>query len=113
MKLSAALLLAPAAVQAFFLYTTDVQLSSIVYIRTMYRAGGAVAGGGDSGATFLGVTVNKDGTLSSTSDLGKVFFKADPDFPKGYYRSAFSNVQAVGVSCSVASVLCSDANTGI
>lgn len=65
MKLSAALLLAPAAVHAFFLYTTDIELSSIVYIRTMYRASGAVAGGGDTGATFLGVTINKDGTLSS------------------------------------------------
>lgn len=85
------------ASSAFFLQIKDPELAAVAYIRIAYRYLGASAGYAPD-APYMGVVVNKSGGLTSTADLGSVYFKPDEyHSEKGWYRSAFSNLEAPAV----------------
>lgn len=89
--------LAPASL-AFFLQITDQSLASVGFVRAVYSYRGATAGYGRD-APYLGAVINKSGGLTSTADLGNIYFKVDEYHnEKGWYRAAFSNLEAPTVS---------------
>lgn len=96
-----ATLLAPAA-SGFFLEVKTQELALIKYVRIVYRYLGGSAGWGPD-APYMGVTLDKSGGLTSTADLGKVYFRKE-DGREGWWQAAFSMLDAPRV-CSLLSLL--------
>ncbi|XWX00622.1 hypothetical protein V2A60_008643 [Cordyceps javanica] len=85
--------MAPAS-SAFFLQIKDQSLASVGAVRVVYSYRGATAGHHDD-APYMGAVIGKSGALTSTADLGNIFFKVDEyRSEKGWYRAAFSNLEA-------------------
>ncbi|CEJ87528.1 hypothetical protein VHEMI04443 [[Torrubiella] hemipterigena] len=83
--------LVPAA-SGFFLEIKDQDLALIKYVRITYRYLGGSAGWGPD-APYMGVTLDKSGSLTSTADLGKVYFRKE-DGRQGWWQAAFSLLDA-------------------
>ncbi|OAA71259.1 hypothetical protein ISF_01810 [Cordyceps fumosorosea ARSEF 2679] len=82
------------AASAFFLQIKDQSLASVGAVRVVYSYRGATAGHHDD-APYMGAVVGPSGALTSTADLGRIFFKVDEyRSEKGWYRAAFSNLEA-------------------
>lgn len=72
----------------FFLEIKDQDLALIKYVRITYRYLGGSAGWGPD-APYMGVSLDKSGTLTSTLDLGQVYFRKE-DGREGWWQAAFS-----------------------
>lgn len=82
------------ASSAFFLQIKDQSLATVGAVRIVYSYRGATAGYHDN-APYMGAVIGKSGALTSTADLGNIYFKVDEYHnEKGWYRTAFSNVEA-------------------
>lgn len=96
MKLSSVFGLAAMAQasSAFFLQIKDQSLATVGSVRIVYSYRGATAGYHDN-APYMGAVIGKSGALTSTADLGNIYFKVDEyQSEKGWYRAAFSNLEA-------------------
>ncbi|KAJ6787005.1 hypothetical protein PWT90_07430 [Aphanocladium album] len=82
------------ASSAFFLQIKDQSLTSVGAVRVVYSYRGATAGYHED-APYMGAVIGKSGALTSTADLGNIYFKVDEyHSEKGWYRAAFSNLEA-------------------